>query len=147
MIARVFPLVFRLVVLLVLPAAMAGCSDSPTAPTSYAPFSKTDLRVGTGTEAANGNVVTVRYTGWLYDASKTEQKGLMFDTSAGQSGYSFTLGAGAVITGWDQGVLGMRGGGLRRLVVPPSLAYGASRNGSIPPYATLLFEIELLNVQ
>lgn len=126
---------------------LAGCGESPTAPSSYAPYSQTDLRVGTGASAAIGNTVTVNYTGWLYDASKPDQKGLQFDSSVGTTPFTFTLGAGRVINGWEQGVPGMNTGGLRRLVVPPSLAYGAGRNGIIPPYATLVFEIELLEVQ
>ena len=126
-------------------AAAAGCGSSPTSPSS-APFSKTDLRVGTGTDAAAGGVITVNYTGWLYDPSKTDGKGPQFDTSVGGTPFSFTLGFGQVITGWDQGLPGMKVGGLRRLVIPPSLAYGAVRNGPIPPNATLVFDVELVSV-
>ena len=90
----------------------------------------------------------VQYTGWLFDPSKADQKGLVFDTSIGSTDpFSFTLGAGQVISGWDQGLVGMKVGGLRRLVVPPSLAYGTSRNNSIPPNATLVFDIELVSLQ
>lgn len=128
-------------------AGLAGCGDSPAAPSSYAPYSQTDLRTGTGTTAVSGSTVTVNYTGWLYDSSKPDQKGLQFESSIGQQPFTFTLGAGRVITGWEQGVPGMNAGGLRRLVIPPSLAYGASRNAIIPPNATLVFEIELLEVQ
>src|SRR4051812_20952518 len=105
----------------------AGCgSATPVSPTTPgAPFSQTDLRVGTGTEATAGRVITVNYTGWLYDTSQIENKGRQFDTSAGRGPFSFTLGAGTVIRGWDQGVVGMRVGGMRRLVIPPELAYGA----------------------
>lgn len=133
---------------IVLAAAVmtAGCGDSPTGPSS-APFSQTDVRVGTGTDAAAGKVVTVNYTGWLYDASKTDGKGLQFDTSVGGTPFSFNLGFGEVIGGWDRGLPGMKVGGLRRLVIPPSLAYGAVRYGPIPPAATLVFDIELVNVQ
>jgi FKBP-type peptidyl-prolyl cis-trans isomerase FkpA len=127
-------------------AAAAGCGSSVTAP-STAPFSQSDLRTGTGTDAASGKVVTVNYTGWLYDASKTNGKGVQFDTSVGGTPFSFTLGAGQVISGWDQGLPGMKVGGLRRLVVPPSLGYGAVRYGPIPPGATLVFEIDLVDVQ
>ena len=126
-------------------AAAAGCGSSPTSPSS-APFSKTDLRVGTGTDAAAGGAITVNYTGWLYDPSKTDGKGPQFDTSVGGTPFSFTLGFGQVITGWDQGLPGMKVGGLRRLVIPPSLAYGAVRNGPIPPNATLVFDVELVSV-
>jgi FKBP-type peptidyl-prolyl cis-trans isomerase FkpA len=130
-----------------LSAFAAGCTDSPTAPSNNAPFSQTDLRVGSGANAASGGVLTVQYTGWLYDASATDQKGAQFDSSAGRTALTFTLGVGQVIAGWDQGLVGMKVGGLRRLVIPPSLGYGAVRNGPIPPNATLLFEVELIEVQ
>jgi FKBP-type peptidyl-prolyl cis-trans isomerase len=103
--------------------------------------------VGTGAAAANGNLVTVHYTGWFYNASGTDHKGVQFETSRASTPFSFSLGIGSVISGWDRGVPGMQVGGIRRLVIPPSLAYGVSRNGSIPPNATLVFEIELLSVE
>jgi FKBP-type peptidyl-prolyl cis-trans isomerase FkpA len=127
-------------------SATAGCGESPTAP-STAPYKQTDVRVGTGTEAASGTLVTVIYTGWLYDAAKLDGKGVQFDTSIGGDPFAFTLGAGQVIKGWDQGITGMKVGGLRRLVIPPSLAYGPVRFGPIPPDATLVFDIELTDVQ
>lgn len=133
--------------LLCLAAGSAGCDDSPTSPSNSAPYSQTDVRVGQGAEAVSGAVVSVQYSGWFYDASKADQKGPLFDSSAGRDPFSFQLGSGQVIDGWDRGVAGMRVGGLRRLVIPPSLAYGATRNGPIPPNATLVFEIELLEVQ
>jgi FKBP-type peptidyl-prolyl cis-trans isomerase FkpA len=129
----------------ILALAVAGCGS--TAPTEPIPFSQLDLKLGTGTDAVSGKALSVNYTGWLYDASKTDQKGLQFDTSVGREVFGFTLGAGQVIQGWEQGVPGMKIGGTRRLVVPPSLAYGGSRNGPIPPNATLVFEIELVDVQ
>ena len=104
----------------------AGCNDgtaTPVGPTTTIPFSQTDLRTGTGADAAAGKRLTVDYTGWLYDASKTDLKGQVFDTSAGRGPFSFTLGAGQVIKGFDQGFTGMKVGGLRRLVIPPDLAY------------------------
>ena len=140
----------RVIVVLVcagLAAAVAGCSDPPTGPSPNAPFSQTDLAVGTGTAVSAGNEIRVNYTGWLYDASKTDAKGLQFDSSAGREAFIFLLGAGDVITGWDVGIVGMQAGGVRRLVIPPSLAYGASRNGPIPPFATLVFDIELVAIQ
>jgi len=91
--------------------------------------------------------VTVNYTGWLYDTTKTDNKGIQFDSSANSTPFSFTLGQGQVIAGWDRGVPGMKVGGIRRLVVPPSLAYGSARYGPIPPDATLVFDIELVDVQ
>lgn len=129
-------------------ALIAACSDnSPNAPSTTAAFSQTDVIVGTGADATAGKSLTVNYTGWLYDASKSDHKGVQFETSVGKTPFTFTLGIGQVIVGWDRGVPGMKVGGLRRLVIPPSLAYGGIRNGPIPPFATLVFEIELLDVQ
>jgi FKBP-type peptidyl-prolyl cis-trans isomerase FkpA len=128
-------------------AAVAACGDdSPTSPSAPPAFTQEDLRVGTGDEAVTGRVVSVNYTGWLYDPERPEEKGAQFDTSIGRQPFAFTLGIGQVINGWDRGVPGMRVGGLRRLVVPPSLAYGQFRNGPIPPNASLVFEIELLEI-
>jgi len=132
-------------------AVAYGCGDSPTSPSTTQPrgeFSQTDLRAGTGTTATTGRPVTVNYTGWLYDPTQPESKGRQFDTSVGRGPYSFMLGAGQVIRGWDQGVPGMRVGGLRRLVLPPELAYGSAGSGNtIPPNASLVFDVEMLNVQ
>lgn len=125
----------------------AGCADSPTVPTSYSPFVKTDLVIGTGNEVVAGQSVTVSYTGWLYDVSKPNQRGPQFDTSLGGPAFTFTLGGNQVIKGWEQGVPGMKVGGVRQLVVPPSLAYGDTRHNSIPPNSTLVFEIQLQSVQ
>ena len=145
--ARVYPSAFAVVALLALSALVSGCSYSPTAPSNYAPFNQTDLRLGSGEAAVTGNVLTVTYTGWLYDTSQISQKGATFDSSVGRGPFTFTLGAGSVIEGWDLGLVGMKAGGLRRLVIPPSLAYGQDRVGPIPPNATLLFEVELLEVK
>jgi len=127
---------------------VSGCgSETPSAPSQSQPraeFSQTDLRVGTGTAASNGRTLTVAYTGWLFDPARPDQKGTQFDSG---TAFSFTLGAGRVIRGWDQGVLGMQVGGLRRLTIPPELAYGSTGSGPIPPNASLVFDIELLSVQ
>ncbi len=125
---------------------VAGCGQSPTSPTNYAPFSATDVVAGTGAEAVTGKILTVNYTGWLYEASATDHKGPEFGSTAATGPFTFTLGGQEVIQGWDEGVPGMKVGGVRRLVVPPSLAYGSFRNGPIPPNATLVFEIELVGV-
>src|SRR5436305_14796209 len=103
---------------------------------------KEDMTVGTGAEAKTGQKVSVHYTGWLTDGKK-------FDSSKdrGQP-FSFPLGGGRVIKGWDEGVQGMKVGGVRRLTIPPQLGYGASgAGGVIPPNATLVFEVELLDVK
>ena len=128
-------------------AGITACGDSPTSPDNNAPYSQVDLLPGTGAEARAGSILDVHYTGWFYNESATDQKGVQFDSSRGGSPFAFTLGAGQVISGWDQGMAGMRVGGVRRLIIPPSLAYGAARNGPIPPHATLVFEVELLGVR
>ncbi len=138
---------FRFALVVVACASVAACGSTPTSPSGSAPFSQTDLVVGTGTEAASGNTLTVDYTGWLYDASQPDGKGLQFDSSIGRQPFMFTLGTSQVIPGWDQGVPGMKVGGVRRLIIPPSLAYGDARNGPVPANATLVFDIQLLAVQ
>ena len=130
-------------------AGACGSDDNSgpsLAPTTSAPYSQTDLVVGAGALAGPGSVVTVAYTGWLHDSTRTDAKGAQFDSS---TSFQFRLGTGAVIRGWDQGVSGMRVGGQRRLVIPPDLAYGnQSPPGSIiPPNATLVFDITMNNVQ
>lgn len=104
-----------------------------------------DVVVGTGAAASAGQHVTVHYTGWLYENG---QAGAKFDSSKDRNDpFDFPLGAGHVIRGWDEGVAGMQVGGTRRLVIPPELGYGArGAGGVIPPNATLLFEVELLEV-
>ena len=101
-----------------------------------------DTKVGTGDEAVTGKSVQVHYTGWLTNGTK-------FDSSKDRGEpFSFQLGAGQVIRGWDQGVVGMKVGGVRKLTIPPNLAYGEhGAGGVIPPNATLVFEVELLKVQ
>jgi FKBP-type peptidyl-prolyl cis-trans isomerase len=137
-------------VLLTLTVVGCGGDDSPTVPAANVPYSATELKVGTGAEATSGRTVTVNYTGWLYSATATDNKGAQFDSSldAGRAPFTFTVGVSNVISGWHQGVPGMRVGGQRRLVLPPNLAYGSQgRPPSIPGNATLIFDIELLAVQ
>jgi FKBP-type peptidyl-prolyl cis-trans isomerase FkpA len=128
-------------------AAMGACVDTPSSVTVTAPYNQTDLVLGTGNDALTGSTLTVNYTGWLYDVSRPERKGLQFDSSIGRTPFVFTLGTGQVIRGWEQGIPGMRAGGTRRLVIPPSLAYGDTRSGPIPQNATLVFEITLISIQ
>lgn len=125
----------------------SSCTELPTAASGSAPFSQTDIRAGAGAAAANGNILVVNYTGWFYDVAQPQQKGLQFDTSAERGPFEFTLGVGDVIAGWDLGLAGMREGAVRRLVIPPSLSYGGIRSGPIPPNATLVFEVELIEVR
>ena len=124
-------------------ASGCGGDDTPTAPSANVPFGTVDLRVGTGTEATVGRLVNVNYNLWLWDSLGPDNKG-----SRIQAGnFSFNVGSG-VIPGFSQGTQGMRVGGLRRVVVPPNLGYGAAGSPpEIPGNATLIFEIELLSVQ
>jgi len=107
---------------------------------------KTDVKVGNGEEAEIGKTVNVHYTGWLYDENAPDKKGKKFDSSYDRKEpFSFMLGAGRVIKGWDKGVQGMKVGGQRTLIIPPSMAYGAKgAGGVIPPDATLIFDVELI---
>ena len=130
-----------------------GASDSGAsapAPVSSGPtaLQSTDTVVGVSTTAVAGMTVTVHYTGWLYDASAPNFRGAQFDTSIGKAPFSFKLGAGQVIQGWDLGVAGMKVGGSRTLIIPSSMAYGsAGVRGVIPANAALVFTVELLAVQ
>jgi FKBP-type peptidyl-prolyl cis-trans isomerase FkpA len=134
-------------VLIALAATLAAaCGESPASPSHFAQFEQTDLRAGTGAEAVANSRLTVHYTLWLYNATTAGNRGVQVESSVGQTPFSFTLGSAEVIEGWNRGLAGMRVGGLRRLVVPPSLGYGDTRNGPIPGNATLLFEVELLDV-
>lgn len=138
----------RRLFLLVLPLLAVACggTDSPTSPSQPAvAYAQVDLTTGTGAQVLIGSTVTVNYTGWLYDSSKPENKGTQFDTN---TGFSTQIGVGRVIAGWDRGVVGMRVGGKRRLVIPPDLGYGSQgAPPRIPPNANLLFDIELVAVQ
>jgi FKBP-type peptidyl-prolyl cis-trans isomerase FkpA len=110
---------------------------------------KDDVTRGTGAEARRGMTVRVHYTGWLYDPTRPDNKGQKFDSSRDRNEpFEFRLGAGDVIAGWDEGVEGMQVGGTRILTIPPSMGYGAQgAGGVIPPNATLLFDVELLDVR
>jgi len=135
---------------LTLAMSLAGCERAKTPPASTAaaePFQKIDMVVGTGKEAVAGANAVVNYTGWLYDANAQTHHGTQFDSSIGHGPFTFQLGAGQVIAGWDEGVKGMKVGGKRTLVIPASMGYGANGAGPIPPNANLLFEVELLDVR
>jgi FKBP-type peptidyl-prolyl cis-trans isomerase FkpA len=129
--------------------AVAGCSSdgasTPTSPSASVPFSTTDLTVGTGEEAATGKAVTVHYALWLYSATAAENKGAFVQSSVGSAPFPFTVGTG-VIPGFSQGVVGMKVGGIRRIVVPPSLGYGSQAQQGIPANSTLVFEIALISI-
>jgi FKBP-type peptidyl-prolyl cis-trans isomerase len=109
---------------------------------------KIDVKQGDGPEAVTGKIVVVHYTGWLYDPAAADGHGAKFDSSVGKTPFEFPLGGHKVIQGWDEGVAGMKVGGKRTLVIPSQMAYGErGYPGAIPPNATLLFDVELLEVK
>ncbi len=141
---------WNLAVVCPLPAiVLAAACANDAGRSTVTQFIREDARLGTGAEAQPGGRVIVHYTGWLYDQSRPDRKGAKFDSSRDRNEpFSFDLGAGEVIQGWDQGVAGMRVGGQRTLTIPPNMGYGArGAGGVIPPNATLLFEVELLEVR
>jgi FKBP-type peptidyl-prolyl cis-trans isomerase len=144
-------LIPKLLLTLLLSAACVttACSqqDSSSAETSkVTELIKKDMVRGDGTEAKAGQQVTVHYTGWLYEEAAPEHKGKKFDSSRDRgTPFDFSLGAGQVIKGWDQGVQGMKVGGHRTLIIPPEMGYGKrGAGGVIPGNATLVFDVELL---
>jgi FKBP-type peptidyl-prolyl cis-trans isomerase FkpA len=137
--------------------APAAAPAEQTPPTATAPtgtevmaLQKIDLTPGTGPEIKSGQTALVHYTGWLYDAAAPDNKGKKFDSSVDRNEpFEFPVGGGMVIQGWDQGVAGMKVGGRRRLVIPPEMGYGArgAGGGLIPPGATLVFDVELVEIR
>ena len=134
---------------LLLAACGGGGSDAPAAaPVGPSALQTTDTLVGAGALAANGNILTIHYTGWLYSSTAANFRGAQFDTSVGKQPFQFKLGVGSVIAGFDQGLVGMRVGGTRVLIIPSALGYGAAGvAGLIPPNSGLVFSVELLAVQ
>jgi FKBP-type peptidyl-prolyl cis-trans isomerase FkpA len=130
---------------------IAACGGKPAAapPSGVNSMQTVELKPGTGEAVTAGKIAVVQYTGWLYEASATDNKGKLFDSSrTGGQPFRFPVGAGQVIKGWDQGVAGMKIGESRRLVIPADLAYGDSgAGGVIPPGATLVFDIELIAIE
>ena len=120
-----------------------------SAPLAHHAFEIVDLSAGAGPAIAAGQTAGVDYMGWIFDPGAADLKGRLFDSSqASGAPLKFTLGAGQVIKGWDDGVLGMKVHGRRRLIIPPELAYGDRGAGSvIPPGATLLFDVELVSIE
>ncbi len=130
-------------------SSTAKSKEVVVAPSPISSLIIDDVKVGTGEEAKTGQTVSVHYTGWLFDAAAADKHGKQFDSSRTRgTPFSFPLGAGRVIKGWDQGVVGMKVGGQRTLTIPSKLGYGArGAGGSIPPNAVLVFDVELLGVK
>lgn len=129
---------------------LAACGGTtPYTGGNVAELQRIDMAVGKGTPAATGDEVSVHYTGWLYDQTAPGKRGTQFDSSRDRAEpFVFELGAGRVIRGWDEGVAGMQVGGKRELHIPAWLGYGASgAGGVIPPGASLVFEVELVDIQ
>jgi len=137
------------------PLAFAADAAGVAASAATAPLThpvqtliKRDTVTGAGAEAVAGRTVVVNYTGWLVDPAAVDLHGKQFDSSVGKSPFSFPLGGGRVIKGWDEGVAGMKVGGKRTLIIPAAMAYGSkgAGGGVIPPNAPLIFDVELLKV-
>jgi len=148
---------FYLSVFTLLFVSITGCQaesttstqENPAMTASITELQKIDTQVGTGREAEPGFNVTVHYTGWLYDEAAEGKKGKKFDSSLDRKQpFNFFLGGGQVIQGWDEGFAGMKIGGKRTLIIPSEMGYGArGAGGAIPPNATLIFDVELLDVK
>lgn len=147
--------VFQMIATLVCAVALTACGAAANTEkpvvldpnTQVKEFTFPDLVKGTGAVAAAGDTLQVTYTGWLYDASKPDNKGVQFDASLAGAAFEFPLGLGKVILGWDRGLVGMQEGGTRRLSIPYDLGYGkAGSPPKIPGYAGLLFDVTLVKV-
>ena len=142
-----------LVACVALSAACGGKTEAPpsaaAAPSPVTSLQKVTLKPGTGAAIGSGQIAVVQYTGWLYEAGAADHKGKQFDSSlTRREPFKFPLGTGSVIKGWDQGVLDMKVGESRRLIIPPELAYGdGGAGGVIPPGATLVFDVELVGIE
>jgi FKBP-type peptidyl-prolyl cis-trans isomerase FkpA len=129
-------------------AAVPACAAAAQpAAQPAAVVKKTDTLAGSGKVAQPGSTVTVHYTGWLYAPKADKQHGEQFDSSVGGAPFTFKLGAGKVIKGWDEGLVGMKVGGKRTIVVPAALGYGSRGAGPIPPNANLIFDVQLIEVK
>ena len=135
---------------LAIATSMSACKRAEAPQQAAAPtvaMQTIDTVQGTGKEATAGSVAVVHYTGWLYEPKAPSQRGAQFDSSQGREPFSFPVGGGQVIKGWDVGVQGMKVGGKRTLIVPAHMGYGADGAGPIPPNANLIFDVELLEVR
>ena len=135
---------FRTLLLAPIAALMMGVAAHAGPVTLPGGTQVDDIEAGAGAEAHKGQTVTVHYTGWFYIDG---ERGKRFDSSRGGDPFSFTLGAREVITGWDVGIVGMKVGGVRTLIIPPAEGYGKEGDDTIPPNSWLMFEVELLKIR
>ena len=140
---------FRIKILLGLSLVIFALTLTNYANADSEALTKIDVRIGKGEDAVAGKTVNVHYTGWLFDKTAPKNKGEKFDSSRDRPGhFTFPLGAGRVIKGWDEGVQGMKVGGQRTLIIPSSMGYGSrGAGGVIPPNAKLIFDVELMGVR
>jgi len=145
-----FP-VRRLAIIAASAFTLTACGGRPNPPPTEGlrALQSMELKSGTGEGISPGKIAVVQYTGWLYEVSAPDHKGRQFDSSRSGAGpFRFPLGTGQVIKGWDQGVVGMKVGESRRLIIPPELAYGdGGAGGVIPPGAALVFDIDLVAIE
>lgn len=132
---------------LVLTLFVSACDSNDDPGQCNVDFATEDLVIGDGTEAKVGRSLLVGYDGYFCDSEAPDLRGEEFQSTEGGEPFQFVLGAGTVIAGWDQGIQGMKEGGVRRITIPPDMAYGESGWRDIPPNATLVFDVELLEVQ
>ena len=141
------PLIAAFVAITSFTACGGGSDPAPIPAESPATLTKTDVVLGTGADAVVPKNVTVYYTGWLYSSTATGNKGTQFDSLTSGTGFPFKLGSSQVIAGFEEGVIGMKVGGKRTVLIPAAKGYGAAGKGSIPPNSGLVFDIELRSAQ
>lgn len=144
MVSRLLRQVNRASALALVALGLTGCQSNPNSASDVPFLTVTELRIGTGAQAVNGDLLTVNYLAWLFDSGESDNKGEQVDSG---SGLTFVLGANQVLPAFDQGLVGMRVGGERRLNVPPRLALGGTGSGNIPANAALVMEVELVDAQ
>lgn len=128
-------------------AAVAAVAVAPASGVSKLTLQKIDTKPGTGKMAMTGSTVSIHYTGWLYAPKSSKLRGAKFDSSTDATPFSFKLGSGSAIKGWDEGIKGMKVGGKRTLIVPAEMGFGKQGLGPVPTGSNLVFDVELMDVK